>query len=277
MSDEPLPVKAPKARPVPKPPSKEEKDEVLRVIIGMIDQFCREHLNDEYAILCRKLAEKLARKRPSPLLHGSPNTWASGIVRTIGWVNFLGDPSQTPHMKSADIDRGFGISEATGQAKSMAIRKLLRLQRFDPEWTLPSKLDDNPLAWLVEVNGFPVDVRSMPREIQEEAFRKGLIPYLPDEAMADAEADDQPVDDPQTDISRTSAADAAVLVGELHLRQGEYAKAIEAFTRAIENGPTADAYQGRAKAYRGLAEMDDQKAREHAGQEVRPGLPEGAS
>ena len=42
------------------------------VIIGLIDQFCREHLNDEYAVLCRKLAEKLARKRPSPLLHGKP-------------------------------------------------------------------------------------------------------------------------------------------------------------------------------------------------------------
>jgi len=54
MSDEPLPVKAPKARPVPKPPSREEKDEVLRVIIGMIDQFCREHLNEEYAVLPKK-------------------------------------------------------------------------------------------------------------------------------------------------------------------------------------------------------------------------------
>ena len=34
---------------------------------GRIDQFCKEHLNEEYAVLCRKLAEKLARKRPSPL------------------------------------------------------------------------------------------------------------------------------------------------------------------------------------------------------------------
>src|SRR5438552_7007001 len=42
MSNEPLPVQAPKARPVPKPPSREEKDEVLRVITEMIDQFCRE-------------------------------------------------------------------------------------------------------------------------------------------------------------------------------------------------------------------------------------------
>src|SRR5439155_729383 len=42
---ESLPPKAPKARPVPKPPSKEEKDELLRVIVGLIDPFCEEHLN----------------------------------------------------------------------------------------------------------------------------------------------------------------------------------------------------------------------------------------
>jgi Domain of unknown function (DUF6398)/Protein of unknown function (DUF4058) len=38
---------------------------------------CKEHLNDEYAALSRKLAEKLARKRPSPILSGGPNAWAS--------------------------------------------------------------------------------------------------------------------------------------------------------------------------------------------------------
>src|SRR5436309_53945 len=81
---------------------------------GLTDRFCREHLNEEYAALCRQLAEKLARKRPSPLLHGSPNTWASGIMRTIGWVNFLSDTSQTPHLRLADIDAGFGISESSG-------------------------------------------------------------------------------------------------------------------------------------------------------------------
>jgi Domain of unknown function (DUF6398) len=178
MADEP-PVKAPRARPAPKPPSKQEKDGVLRVIVGLIDQFCRGHLNEEYAVLCRKLAEKLARKRPSPLLHGSPNTWASGIVRTIGWVNFLHDKSQTPHMRLSDIDAGFGISESSGAAKLAAIRKLLKLHPLDPNWTLPSRLEDNPLVWMLEVNGLMMDVRQAPREVQEIAFRKGLIPYLP--------------------------------------------------------------------------------------------------
>ena len=43
---------------------------VFTVISKMVDDFCREHLDDEYAVLCRKLTEKLARKRPSPLVSG---------------------------------------------------------------------------------------------------------------------------------------------------------------------------------------------------------------
>jgi hypothetical protein len=152
---------------------------VLQVIVGMIEQFCRDHLNDEYAVVCRNLAEKLARKRPSPLLSGRPNTWACAIVRTIGWVNFLDDPTQVPHMKLTQIDKAFGVSQGTGQGKSAQIRKLLKIRPLDPQWTLPSRMDDNPLVWMLEVNGFLMDIRHCPREAQEVAYEKGLIPYIP--------------------------------------------------------------------------------------------------
>lgn len=179
VSSQPLAVKPPKARPTPRPPSKTEKDEVLRIVIEMTDQFCKQHLNEEYAVLCRKLAEKLARKRPSPLMSGKLYTWACGIVRTIGWVNFLHDKSQTPYMRLSDIDAKFGISESTGAAKLAQIRKMLKIYQLDPDWTLPSRLGDNPMVWLLSVNGFMTDVRQAPREVQEIAFNKGLIPYIP--------------------------------------------------------------------------------------------------
>jgi hypothetical protein len=149
-------------------------------IAGLVDAFCREHLNDEYADLCRRLTEKLARKRPSPLVGGRPNTWACGVVRTIGWVNYLDDRSQQPHMKLTAIDKAFGVGESTGQGKSVLIRKMLKIRPMDPEWSLPSRMDRNPLAWMIQVNGFLVDARFLKREIQEEALRKGLIPYIPD-------------------------------------------------------------------------------------------------
>ncbi len=152
---------------------------ILESIVCMTDEFCHEHLNNEYAELCRRLAEKLSRKRPSPLLRGKPTTWASGIVRTIGWVNYLDDSTTTPHMKLTAIDKAFGVGESTGQGKSKTIRTMFRIRPFDPEWTLPSQMDDNPMVWMLEVNGFSMDVRHAPREVQEIAFEKGLIPYIP--------------------------------------------------------------------------------------------------
>lgn len=160
-------------------PSQRQLQDAPRVIIGLIDEFCRNHLNDEYAVLCRKLAEKLARKRPSPLLSGKPSTWACGIVRTIGMLNFLSDRSQEPFMKMSDIDRAFGVGESTASGKSAEIRRMLKLHHFDHEWMLQSRVDDNPLVWLLNVNGFMMDIRDAPREAQAVAFERGLIPYIP--------------------------------------------------------------------------------------------------
>lgn len=158
----------------------EDVQPALEIIAGLVDVFCREHLNEDYAVLCRRLTERLARKRPSPLVSGKPNTWACGIVRTIGWVNFLDDKSQKPHMKLTAIDKAFGVGESTGQGKSMLIRKILKTRPMAPSSSLRSRMDENPMAWMIQVNGFVVDARILKREVQEKALRKGLIPYIPE-------------------------------------------------------------------------------------------------
>jgi hypothetical protein len=63
-------------------------------------------------------------------------------------------------------------------------------------------------------------------------------------------------------ISGEAAADVSCLIGELHLSKGEYRKAIEAFSRAIETRPTPDAFRGRARAYQALAGDDERRAEE---------------
>jgi len=159
----------------------------VEAIIGLTDAFCREHLNDEYAMMCRNLAAALSRKRPSPLVRGKMETWACGIIRTIGWVNFLDDPSQKPHMKLTSVDKAFGVAQSTGQGKSKTIRNLLKIRDFDPKWTLPSRVDDNPRVWMVSVNGFIMDMRHASREVQVDAFEQGLIPYIPADRRSDPE------------------------------------------------------------------------------------------
>jgi hypothetical protein len=157
----------------------EEVQAAFEVVARLVDDFCRQHLTEEYAALCRKLTEKLARKRPSPLVSGKPQTWACGIVRTIGWANFLDDSGRTPHMKLTAIDKAFGVAESTGQGKSKTIRTMLKIRQFDWNWLLPSQIDDYSIIWVLEVNGLMMDIRRAPRGAQEVAFEKGLIPYIP--------------------------------------------------------------------------------------------------
>ena len=66
-------------------------------VVAVTDAVCREHLDEEYADLCRALVGKLGRKRPSPLTRGDLRIWAAGVVYAVGQLNFVSDPEQTPH------------------------------------------------------------------------------------------------------------------------------------------------------------------------------------
>jgi len=115
-------------------------------IIALTDAFCEKHLNDEYRVLIHRVVATLARKRPSPLLKGKENVWAAATVHAVGRVNFLDDPAQVPHCKSQILYEFFGVVQSTGQNKSKEIRDALLMGPMSPEWTLPSRLADNPLA-----------------------------------------------------------------------------------------------------------------------------------
>jgi len=148
-------------------------------IVALTDKCCAALLTEEYGDLSRRLAAKLCRKRPSPLTSGKANGWACGIVYSLGRVNFLFDKSQDLSLRAEDLCRHFELSTSTGTAKSKVIMDALEIGVMDPHWTLPSRMADNPMVWLIQVDGMMVDARKLPREIQEEAVRRGIIPYLP--------------------------------------------------------------------------------------------------
>lgn len=131
--------------------------ERYEAIVALTDEVCAEHLNDEYATMCRKLAAKLSRKRPSPLERGWAKSWAAAILYTLARVNFLFDQSRTPHWNAEDLAKAFGVSKSTASNKARDIEDMLEICIMDPDWTLPSQMDDNPRAWMDSVNGFIVD------------------------------------------------------------------------------------------------------------------------
>jgi hypothetical protein len=168
----------------------ESMQDKVEAIVALTNAICARHLNKEYAELARRMAATLSRKRPSPLAQGQAKSWAAGILYTLGQVNFLSDKTQTPYMKLADLCKVCGVNQNTASPKAQEIKRLLKIGIFDPTWTLPSQLERNPMAWMITVNGLPVDARYMPREVQEIAYEKGYIPYLPDSAADFSEADD---------------------------------------------------------------------------------------
>jgi hypothetical protein len=127
------------------------------VLTGLTDQFCADHLNQEYAELARSAIAALCRKRPSPLVNGNVQTWACAVLYALGQINFLSDKANPPTMAMADLCAHFGIASSTGGNKAKSVRQALGIQQFDHRWMLPSRLRDRPLAWLIEVNGLIAD------------------------------------------------------------------------------------------------------------------------
>jgi hypothetical protein len=152
---------------------------IYETIALATDTFCGEKLNDDYRDLAREMIAALARKRPSPLASGQPRVWACGVMYLLARINFLSDRASNPYMSMADLRAAFGVAEGTASGKAKVISKALRADRMNPTWMLPGIAASNPMIWMAQVNGMIVDLRDMPREAQEVAYEKGLIPFIP--------------------------------------------------------------------------------------------------
>jgi hypothetical protein len=98
------------------------------------------------------------------------------VVYALGRVNFLSDPSQTPHLATEQLARLLGVKQATMAGKGRVVMDLLGLDHFDTEFCLPSRLASHPTAWWIAIDGQLYDARTLPIEIQAELARRGLIP-----------------------------------------------------------------------------------------------------
>ena len=155
-------------------------------VVAVTDAVCQEHLDAEYADLCRAVVGKLGRKRPSPLTRGDLRIWAAGVVYAVGQLNFVFDPDQMPHATADELSEWLGVKKTTMANKAGLIRDTVKLSHFDTEFMRRDLVQASPLTWLLEVDGIVVDVRRAPLHFQVQAFEHGLIPYVP------GAADDRP-------------------------------------------------------------------------------------
>jgi hypothetical protein len=152
---------------------------VVDEIVGITDSVCLAVLDEEYSDLARRAVAKLARKRPSPLAGGRRVGWAAGVVYALGQVNFLFDPAIGPTATADQLSEAFGVAKTTMGSKAKRVRDLLHLSPFSSEFERAEVAAQNPLKWMLEVDGLVVDVRHVPLDIQVAAFERGFIPYVP--------------------------------------------------------------------------------------------------
>lgn len=197
-------------------------------IAPLLTDFCRQYLTDDYEVLCLRLLEKLCRKRPSPLLSGRINTWAAGIVYAIATNNYIFDRSQPIHMTANELCAPFGLSKSTVANKAAEISRLCHVSRYDVQWLLPELVDSSPEIWYLMVNGFMIDMRRAPVELQVEAYERGFIPYVP--AFREAEKKAEAVRNEPAQTAVQKQPDAPVEAQEPEPAQPEeYSDIYQAF------------------------------------------------
>ena len=136
---------------------KEKLQGRISELIAMTDKFCNEHIDAEYAELCKLMIEKLGRKRSvKPLATGQLNIWAAAVVYTVAVNNFLFDKSFEPYIPSSEIHEYFDTRPSTISAKATQIRQLLKMSaQFDPEFSTEHTLAHNPFVQLRQIGDFP--------------------------------------------------------------------------------------------------------------------------
>ncbi len=60
--------------------------------------------------------------------------------------------------------------------KAKQVRDLLRISPFSPEFQRADIIEQNPMVWIIEVDGIAMDARHLPLEIRTEAYRRGDYP-----------------------------------------------------------------------------------------------------
>ena len=135
-------------------------------IIELVRDFCAKKLNEEYFELSERLVQKLGRKRSQPLATGQLQIWAAAVIHALGTINFLFDKSAEPYVSIDEINNYFGTNKTTTGSKSKQIRDLLKLDRWDKEFSTQRMSNSNPFANLVIVDGLVVPLGSLPEQYQ---------------------------------------------------------------------------------------------------------------
>lgn len=145
-------------------------------LIQMTDGFADLYLDEDYKMLCRKLINKMSRKRQVPFLSGRLEIWAAAVVYALGQINFLFDRGFEPYVSATDLCDYFGTSQSTTSQKAKKIRDMFKMRYFNEEFSTERVRNENPFNDFVMVNGLIVPISTFMKmlENREVKLRKEL-------------------------------------------------------------------------------------------------------
>lgn len=115
--------------------------------IQLIGEFSKRYLDDEFRLLCIKLAYKLEETEGISFADDKPEHWACGIIYAIGQLNFLFDTHLEPYVTQDRLCYHFSANRQRMSAKSRDIRRLLNLklgnEEFSTEFVLSLRIPES--------------------------------------------------------------------------------------------------------------------------------------
>jgi tetratricopeptide (TPR) repeat protein len=157
----------------------EEIKEKENQMLNMVESFCNEHLNEEYAELSMNLVKKMGRKHDVPFKRGKLEIWASATIYAIAQINFLFDKSFKPYVTADDICDYFKTKKSTVGDKARTIRNMFNMDYYDNEFSTELMKNNNPYEKLaITDEGFIVP-KNMLNEEEEYA---NILELMADEA-----------------------------------------------------------------------------------------------
>lgn len=131
-------------------------EEIGEIILSV----CKKGIDEEYYYLGIMVLEKLARKRPSPILAGKAHAWAAGILFALGKINFLFDKSTQPYISQDDLAGLCGVKKSSAADKGKLIRNMFNMIYWDARFSTRSMEERDPFKNLfMTKNGFIFNIK----------------------------------------------------------------------------------------------------------------------
>ncbi|WP_066893723.1 DUF6398 domain-containing protein [Clostridium nigeriense] len=103
-------------------------------IMRIIEEVCKNNLNEEYLFLAENLCKEIFMLEDSNINKGKANSWACGIIHALALKNGLFTNKSNIDIKASDFYKLFSVSSSTGLSKSKEVRSMIDID--EDKWLI---------------------------------------------------------------------------------------------------------------------------------------------